>query len=370
MKPVRVLYVSGGSLDHGGIASWMLNFASQFDRDRIAVDFLMHGMEPGARENEATALGAKVYHVPYRRSDPVGNRREMGRVISGGYDIVHAHMDGMNAYPLGLAKRFGVKMRISHSHNTDFLTANPARRLLHVIARARIPQCATHLLACSEAAAVFLYGRRLVKQGNVKIVRNAIDIERYAFDADARTRVRDEFGFDSACVIGHVGRFDLRQKNQLFMIKAFSEAKKLRSDLKLVFVGDGKDRSAIEAYIQALGLNNDVVLTGFRDDVPALMSAFDAFALPSHFEGLGIVLIEAQANGLPCVASAEVPHDTMITDCTYLALSDREGWVRFLENVNVNRARALKRSVFTEHGYDIRSVASELSDFYLEGATK
>lgn len=368
MKPVRVLFISGGSLDHGGIASWMLNFASRFDRERVAVDFLVHGLEPGAREDEAVSLGAKVYHVPYRRNDPAGNRRGMEQAIASGYDIVHAHMDGMNAYPLGIAKRIGVPVRISHSHNTDFLTANPIRRALHRFARARIPKCATHLLACSEAAAKFLYGERLVKEGNVKTVRNAIETERYAFDADARTRIRAELGLDGACVIGHVGRFDIRQKNQLFLLDAFSEAKKHRPELKLALVGDGNDRSAIEARVCALDLDDGVVLTGFRDDVPALMSAFDAFALPSRFEGLGIVLVEAQASGLPCIASDAVPHEANVTNCEFLTLDSVETWAQVFIKAKVPESRAVDTADFQRMGYDITQAAGVLERFYLEVA--
>ncbi len=370
MRPVRVLFVSGGSLDHGGIASWMLNFASRFDREYVAVDFLVHGMEPGAREQEAVSLGAKVYHVPYRRNNPVVNRRGLKQAISAGYDVLHAHMDGMNAYPLGIAKRCGFGVRISHSHNTEFLTTNPVRRAFHMIARANIPRVATHLFACSEAAGRFLYGEERMQSEDVTIIRNAIDIERYQFQTEARIRVRKELGLNGAYAVGHIGRFDLWQKNQLFLLDAFFEAKKRRPDLKLVLVGDGNDRPAIEKRISDLKLGNDVILTGFRDDIPELLCAMDMFALPSHFEGLGIVLIEAQANGLPCVASNEVPRDTLVTDCTYISLADKDGWVRALADAVEKSNRSLKQDTFAAHGYDIRLAASKLSDFYLEVAHK
>ncbi len=370
MRPVRVLFVSGGSLDHGGIASWMLNFASRFDRKYVAVDFLVHGMEPGAREQDAVSLGAKVYHVPYRRNNPVGNKRGLAKAISAGYEVVHAHMDGMNAYPLGLAKRCGVGVRISHSHNTEFLTTNPVRRAFHMVARANIPRVATHMFACSEAAGRFLYGEKRIQSEDVTIIRNAIDIERYQFQPEARVRVRKEFGLDGAYAVGHIGRFDLRQKNQLFLLDAFFEAKKRRQDLKLILVGDGNGRPAIEKRISELRLGNEVILTGFRGDIPDILCAMDVFALPSHFEGLGIVLIEAQANGLPCVASSEVPRDTLVTDCTYLSLEDKDGWVRFFANAGEKSDRTLKQDVFAAHGYDIRLAARKLSDFYLEVASK
>lgn len=370
MRPVRVLFVSGGSLDHGGIASWMLNFASRFDREQVATDFLVHGMEPGARENEAASLGAKIYHVPYRKNDPAGNAHGLIEAISAGYDVVHAHMDGMNAYPLGIAKRAGVSVRISHSHNTDFLTANPVRRAYHMITRANIPRVATHLFACSEAAGKFLYGEKRVHRGNVRIIRNAIDLDRYRFDSDARARVRKELDLGDAPVIGTIGRFDLRQKNQLFLLDRFSEAKKLRPDLKLMLIGDGEDRIAIETRILELALVENVVLTGFRDDIPDLLSAMDAFALPSRFEGLGIVLIEAQANGLPCIASDNVPADTCVTECAYRTLTDIDGWSSCLAEVRKLPEREFQRAAFAEKGYDILAAANELTKFYREVARR
>lgn len=366
MKPVRVLYVSGGSLDRGGIAGWMLNFASRFDRKMVAVDFLVHGFDPGAREAEALALGAEVYHVPFRRSDPAGNRKGMTEAIGAGYDVVHAHMDGMNAYPLELAGRLAVPVRISHSHNTDFLTTNPIRRAAHEIARRRIPASATHLFACSEDAGRFLYGDALVNDGKVAIVRNAIDIGRYRFDESMRRNMRTELGLEERFIVGHIGRFDLHQKNQLFLIDSFEKSKKARGDLALVLVGDGQDRAQIEARISRLGLERDVVLTGFREDIPALLSAFDLFALPSVFEGLGIVLIEAQASGLDCLASTAIPRDTAITNCRYLPLYDTAAWEDAIVSAAAKPSRALPKQALAKRGYEITAAAAKLQRFYWE----
>ncbi|MCE5189672.1 MAG: glycosyltransferase family 1 protein [Eubacteriales bacterium] len=368
MKPVRVLYVGGGSLDRGGIASWMLNYASHFDRERVAVDFLVHGSESGAREAEALGLGATVYHIPYRRNDPAGNRKCLLQAIRAGYDVVHAHMDGMNAYPLELAKKAGVPVRISHSHNTDFLTGNPIRRAVHELARRRIPASATHLLSCSENAGRFLYGDALVNAGKVTIVRNAIDAGQYRYNESTRTTVRAEIGLNGRFVIGHIGRFDLRQKNQLFLLNAFAEAKKTRGALALVLVGDGQDRPQIEAQISRLGLERDVVLAGFREDVPALLSAFDLFVLPSVFEGLGIVLIEAQASGLSCLASDAIPRDTQIADCAYLSLDDTAAWANAFVHAASPITRNFPEREIIERGYAISTAAAQLQAYYEKAA--
>ncbi len=364
MNPLHVLYVSGGSLDRGGIASWMLNYAARFDRARVAVDFLLHGLEPGAREAEALSLGAKVFHIPFRRNDPAGNEAGIRACIGSGYDVVHAHMDGMNAYPLGIAKQLGVPVRMSHCHNTDFLTTNPIRRAAHELARRRIPAVATHLLACSADAGRFLYGGKRVQSGEVTIVRNAIDAVRYRFDEAARNRIRAELRLTNRVVIGHIGRFDLHQKNQLFLLEAFAAAKRERGDLSLVLVGDGEDRLKIEEQIARSGLKEDVILTGFREDIPALLSAFDLFALPSVFEGLGIVLIEAQASGLGCLASSAVPRDTKIVDCAYLPLNDSARWAEAFCRASVEQERFFPEQALAEKGYEIASAALQLQEYY------
>ena len=368
MNPVRVLYVSGGSLDRGGIASWMLNYAARFNRERVAVDFLVHGLEPGAREAEALSLGAKVVHVPYRRNNPTENEAGIRACIASGYDVIHAHMDGMNAYPLGIAKQLGVPVRISHCHNTDFLTTNPLRRAVHELARLRIPAVATHLLACSADAGRFLYGSKRMYSGDVTIVRNAIDAVRYRFDESERNRIRAELGLTNRFVIGHIGRFDLHQKNQLFLLEAFAAAKRERRDLALGLVGDGEVRVKIEEQIAHFGLTKDVVLTGFREDIPALLSAFDLFALPSRFEGLGIVLIEAQASGLGCLASCAVPRDTNISNCVYLPLNDSALWAENFVRASVSANRDWPEQALTEHGYEIALAAAQLQQFYEKAA--
>ena len=365
MNPVRVLFVSGGSLDYGGISSWMLSYAAEFDRCLVAVDFLVHGMELGAREIDALALGAKVYHVPYRGKQPLANQRGIERAIGAGYDAVHAHMDGMNAYPLEIAKRYGVPVRISHSHNTDFLTNHPFKRALHEAARKRIPKSATHLFACSEAAGRFLYGSTIYDSGRVSLVRNAIDADRFQFDPVTRERLRTELGVSDRFVIGHIGRFDLRQKNQLFLLEAFAEAKHSRPNLMLALVGDGADRAQIESRMRELSLTDDVLLLGYREDVSALYSVFDCFVLPSLFEGLGIVLIEAQASGLNCIASDVVPHETQLGNCTYLPM-EIGVWADAFARAQVKNSRKCPTEEIAAQGYDIHTAAKSLQQFYQE----
>ena len=372
MKPIRVLYVSGGSLDYGGISTVMLNYASRFDPAKVRVDFLVHGLASGPREEEAKALGAQIIHVPHKRDGYEKNRRALLDAFrAGGYDIVHAHMDGMNGYVLSLALRAGVPRRISHSHNTQFLTTNPLRLRLHRLTANRIPRVATDMLACSEAAGRFLYGDALFDAGRVAVVPNAIALSRFRFDAPGRERLRDALGVADKFVIGHIGRLDY-QKNQEFLLPVLEAVRKTRPETVLLLVGDGDARAELQAEIDRRGLADGVRLLGYREDVHTLLSAFDLFALPSRFEGLGIVLIEAQRSGLPCLASAEVPRETRVTDCRYLPLDDQGAWINAITDAKPYDARAREAvddAPFAAVGYDIDREAERMQSLYLERDT-
>ena len=369
--PVRVLYVNGGALDYGGVTTVMLNYAKHFDPEKVQVDFLVHGMEPGPREAEAKALGAEVIHVPYKVPHYFGNRAALLRAFSqGGYHVVHAHMDGMNGYILPLAKKAGVPVRVSHSHNTRFLTTNPVRVWMHRRAAGRIEQAATAMLACSPAAGRFLYGTGAMAAGRVTVMPNAMELERYAFDREKRRAVREKYALRDGFVIGHIGRFDY-QKNQAFLLPVLQRLLTQVPDARLVLVGDGADRPSAEAQAARLGVREAVVFPGFVADVPGMLSAFDAFALPSRFEGLGIVLVEAQASGLTCLASEAVPRETKVTDCRYLSLEDPTAWAKALQQIAAapkgeHARRIVDMDAFVEAGYDIKSEAEKLQRMYLE----
>ncbi len=365
MKPVRILWLNGGALDYGGISTFMMNYLSHMDRTRVAVDILVHGVQQGPREQEAVALGAKVMHVPYKRDGIARNRRAIRAAMAEGrYDIVHAHMDGENGAVLSLARDAGILCRMSHSHNTSFLTENPLKLMLLNRSARRIPSVATHLLACSEAAGRFLYGDAAVDAGCLTVVKNAIVPAAFRFDAAARNRMRERYRLGDTFVVGHIGRLDY-QKNQAFLLDAFAAALHKRPDMTLLMAGDGADRAALEAQAARLGVDHAVRMIGYCGDIPALLSAMDAFVLPSRFEGLGIVLIEAQASGLPCYASDAVPRDTLVTNCAYLPLTESK-WADALASMHFAADRTADDGAFAAHGYDVEQAAEALMRLYEE----
>ncbi len=162
----------------------------------------------------------------------------------------------------------------------------------------------------------------------------------------------------------------MTQKNQLFLLEAFAAAKSARPDIALALVGDGADRNLIEERIVTLGLQSDVILTGYREDIPAVYSAFDLFALPSCFEGLGIVLIEAQASGLPCIASDAVPRETLVTGCRYLPLDDANIWAKEFVASQASTNRVFPAQAILDCGYDIKTEALKLQQAYFEAVKR
>lgn len=360
-RPVRVLYVHGGKLNYGGTEAYMMNYYRHFDRTRLQVDFAVHGFERGVYEDEIEAMGGQVFYLPVKSRDYFGNIRALQKLFqSGRYEIVHAHMDAMNAVVLKQAKKCGIPVRISHSHNTQHQTQNCLKLMLNDFEKKQVSHYATELLTCSEAAGKWLYGDK-----PFTVLHNAIDAEQYRFSPQTREAVRESLGLRDRFVVGHVGRFHF-QKNHEFLLEIFRCLHREHPQAALLLVGDGELRTRLEEKIKAYGLTDDVILTGNRSDVASLLQAMDVFLFPSLFEGLGIVLIEAQAAGLPSVASSEVPAEADLTDTVrYLGLEQSpDVWAQAVwdagKAVREDRCDDVKAA-----GYDITEQARRLEEFYL-----
>lgn len=365
MKIIRVLYINGGIMDRGGISAYMMNYYRHIDRTKVQIDFVVHGFDKGVFDEEIREMGGQIYNVPVKSKDYFGNIRALRKIFkSGKYKIVHSHMDAMNTVVLKEAKKCGIPVRIAHSHNTEHLTSNKLKYFLNEIARKNVTKYSTHMCACSKMAGMWLFGNEAVENGNVKIIKNAIEVDKYRFDINARNRLRKELKLENNFIIGHVGRFDY-QKNHMFILDVFAEIVKHRSDTRLLLVGDGNLRNKIETKIEKLGLQNSVILLGQRADVNELMSMFDVFILPSLFEGLGIVAVEAQANGLTCYLSSGIPREVNVTNkIQFLEIDNIEEWIKAL--VNIQRSdRTICKTQFLKDGYEIGSAAEELCDMYI-----
>jgi glycosyltransferase involved in cell wall biosynthesis len=310
MKQIRVLHVVG-VMDRGGVETWLLHVMRCIDRRKLQMDFLVHTTRTGAYDAELQSLGARIFPCP-DTPHPLRYAKRFMEINgqSGPFDVIHSHLHGFSGFVMSLACGLRIPMRISHSHSCS--SRVPGSRGQHAYRHASrwlISANCTHGLAASGPAADDLFGERWQSDPRFEVLPCGVDLAPFRQTVD-RARVRSEFGFDNRnMVIGHVGRFD-GPKNHDFLVDIAAQAVAQNSDARLLLVGDGPLRPVIEAKVRQLGLTRHVIFAGSRSDVPRLLlGAMDKFLFPSLHEGLGLALIEAQAAGLPCAISSEIPSE-------------------------------------------------------------
>ncbi len=305
--PLRVLHVVE-KMGRGGIETWLMHMLRATDREEVQNDFLVHLREPGEYDEEITARGAKIYICPHD-GNPIAYAVRLSRILhKTAYDVVHSHLYPFSGLVLLVARLAGVPVRIVHSHTDTAaldLDAPLKRRLYLWLMIKLIDSCATAGLAVSaNAASAFRNGAS--SRLNWRIVPCGIDLAPFALLPD-KTMQRRKLGLpDDALVIAHVGRF-IVAKNHRFLLQVFGELAKIKPQSRLLLVGDGELRSETEALAASMAIADRVHFLGLRADVAAILAAADVFLFPSAFEGLGLVVIEAQAAGLPVVIADTVP---------------------------------------------------------------
>lgn len=366
MKPIRILYVNGGPLNRGGIESYMMNYYRNFDRNKIQIDFVSIGLEVAAYDYEIKSLGGQIYYIPKKSKDYFGYLKAIREIFkTKKYKIVHTHMDAMGMTVLKEAKKYGIPIRIAHSHNTQHLTKNLIKLRVNEHARKNIKKYATHLFACSEEAGKWLFGEEACKNREVDIIRNAIDIKRFSFDEEKRNYIRKKYGISNdEILVGHIGRFDY-QKNHQFLIDFFSKASNENEKIKLMLIGEGHLKNEIERKINDIGIKEKVILTGGVNNSNDYYNAFDIFVLPSLFEGLPVVGIEAQANGVDCIFSNTITKELLInSNIDFLSIQNVSEWVEIIKKKTIYN-RSNNEINISDHGYNIRHEAKLLQEKYI-----
>lgn len=362
MDKIKILYIYGDTLRYGGIEMFMMNMFRNIDRQQVQIDFLLQSSERSQLEEEVKQAGSTIYYAPKPSKDFIGYHRVMRKVLSSGeYRIVHAHCDAMNYRIMKLAKQCGVPVRIAHSHNTEHLLTSKLRLVYYEYCRRRVGKYATHCWACSDAAGRWLFGKYMYT-----VIPNAIKLEKFLFDAGKRTSLREEMGFDEKdIVLGHVGRFDF-QKNHEFLIEILEQLKLLKNGhrYRLLMVGDGHLREGIEKLCAVKGLTNDVVFAGVVENPQDYYNAMDLFLLPSLFEGYPLVITEAQANGLPCIASNQITQEVNLENWVQFCPLELPAWVKAVEEQKTGRVEHPEEALI-QHGFDVHSAAGKLQDMYL-----
>lgn len=311
-KQIRIAHIVGKWLG-GGVESVIMNYYRNIDRDNIQFDFLCDEDSTDIPYDEIEKLGGRVILIPpYQKIFKY--QKELIRIFKeNNYKIVHSHINVLSVFPLRAAKKAGVPVRIAHSHSTTN-KKEWKKNLVKQILRPFSKVYANKYMCCSDLAGRWLFGNKTYDEGKVYLLNNAIDTDKFKYDEEVRKEKRKELNIDDdTFVIGHIGRF-VAQKNHEFLIDVFNEVHKEKENSILLLVGQGPLQLKIKEKVEELNLSDSVIFLGQRNDVNELYQAMDLFLFPSLYEGLGMVLIEAQCSGLPCVVSTEVPIISKVTN--------------------------------------------------------
>lgn len=365
-EPKRVLHVLG-RLDRGGAETLVMNLYRNIDRNKVQFDFVIHTTDKCDYNDEIKSLGGRIYSLPtYTGKNHLQYKKSWNRLFIDHpeYNIIHGHVRSTASIYLKVAKKNGL-ITIAHSHNTSSGIGFAA--IVKYILQYKIRYTADFLFACSKNAGVWLFGKRACKKSNFYILNNAIDTEIFTFNEEIRLEKRNEFEISDKFVIGHVGRFHT-QKNHGFIIDIFKEVYDENKNTVLMLVGDGDLRHLIEEKVNKLGLIDNIIITGVRSDIPELYQAMDLFLFPSLYEGLGMVAIEAQASGLPCIIANTIPEEVYITSLVEtLSLKDSANlWAKHVLNYTNGYNRLNMELEIKNARYDIKEIGLRMEQFYIK----
>ena len=363
-EPIRVLQIIG-FVCGGGVEAVIMNYYRNIDRNKIQFDFIIDGYEKTALDNEISSLGGKVYKVEPYTKNPFKNIYQIYRIVKdNNYQIVHSNMNTLSVFSLFAAWLAGAKVRILHNHSTA-VKSEKLRSAMKYILRPFAPVFANKYMACSKLAGEWMYGKKKMEKGKVKVLNNAINVDDFAYNSKLGEKLRQDLNIDKdTLVIGHVGRF-MYQKNHDFLIDIFKEIHKQKNNSLLLLIGDGSLRVAIEAKVQNYGLKDCVKFLGLRKDVKDLYNAMDVFVLPSWYEGLPVVSVEAQANGLPCFISDKVSKECNLSSSMYFISLDKNArdWSKEILDSNITRNKNAKQELIANN-FEIKNEARKLIDLY------
>ena len=360
---IKVLQVMA-ALREGGVETLLHSFYECVDKEKFHFDVACFSHADGVYREKFEKLGCKIIALPSKKQLFKSAKALYAALKEGGYDIVHVHQDDLSFLSILVAWRAKVPVRIVHSHLGKYPHSLP-RKILSSITNPIMFRLANGYFACSEKAKKEFYPARL--QDRVFVMQNGIPTDRFRFSEETRKEVRAEWGIhEDHIVVGSIARMT-DQKDPLYLVDIFRELYQGNNNFRLMLVGDGVLREAVEQRIAAYGLQNVCILTGARNDAWRFYNALDVFALPSSWEGLGISFVEAQTNGLPTYASLEVPAETKISDLIEYLPKDEgpELWAR-----RILQSQGRDSNPALDNRYDIRATAEAVCNTYAKWVTE
>ncbi len=371
MKKVLVFGITDNP---GGVESVIMNYYRNIDRKKIQFDFLCN-TEIVAYEDEIKKLGGTIYRVTARSKDRKKFYQDLDEFFknhSNEYIAIWVNVCSLaNIDYLKYAKKYGIKRRIIHSHNSQNMDSF-VRGILHRLNKLVLIKYATDFWSCSEKSSEWFYFKKIINSDEYLLVNNAIDCDKFKYSENTRKKYRDEFCLQDKFIIGNVGRLHF-QKNQDFAIDVFNEYLKQDPNSILMLVGDGEDKEKLEKKVSELNIIDKVMFMGVRDDVNNLYQAMDLFLFPSLFEGLSLSLLESQASGIDCLVSDTVSSESFFSDnLTSLSLSDSvDSWIKKIGEFKANRSNRKNCSSMTckkisDAGYSIEFEAKKIQENFLK----
>ena len=357
MKKILIV-ITTSFVPFGGLTTVVMNYYRALDKKGLKIDFASTNEAPTSLKKELEENGSKYYCLGRRRNIFSYINRLDKLLVN--YDVIHVHGNSATMYlELFPAKKRHVQMRIAHVHTTQ--TQHPLiNKIIYPIFRK----------SYNKAIAVSVDSGEWLFKKNYTILNNAIDVRRYSFSEERRTITRNNLGISLDCfVVGNVGKINA-PKNQKYLLGVLKQLKKRINNCKLLIVGGGELEYELRKMSTTYGIEKDVIFTGMVDDASNYLQAFDFFAFPSIFEGLGLALIEAQASGLKCIISDKVPNEAIVSDLVKVAQIDNNfnEWSNYIANNQhydrkSNSLRAIES--IKEHGYYIKNEANKLKEIYM-----
>lgn len=364
-EPIRVASVIGRYIG-GGVEAVTINYYRNIDKNKVQLDFICDEDSTNIPYEEIEKMGGKVIIIP-SYSKPFKYHKELKRVLKdGNYKIIHSNINTLSVFSLFAAKCAGVPVRIAHSHSTTN-KKEKKKNLMKQVLRPFSKVFATDYMCCSELAGRWLFGNKEYDKGNVYLLNNAIDLDKFKYNESLRKKKRKELGIkNDTLVIGHIGRF-VAQKNHDFLIDIFNEIHKKNNNSILLLAGQGPLMEDIKNKVKDLNLNDSVKFLGQRNDANELYQALDVFLLPSLYEGLPVVGVEAQAAGLLCYLSDDMTKETKVLDITkFMSLNNTpEEWANNILDDVKKYKRIDTSKEMTAKNFNIKEEAKKLEEYYL-----
>lgn len=360
-EPIRILHIVQ-KMEAGGTQAFLMNLYRNIDRNKIQFDFLVEYEEKEFYDDEIISLGGKIYYTNFRKTlNVIKFKKTLSNILKEHpeYKIVHIHATAIGKICTDTAKKCGVKTIIAHTHNNS--AVKDWKYYPKILLRKLYTHGPTDFFACSEDA-----GRYTFKNKKFTVIYNAIDINKFLFKQKVRKEFRKELNLEDKFVIGNIGRLH-KQKNQSFLIDVFNEIQKKKDSAVLLIIGKGPLKNELEEKVKNLGISSKVFFLENRKDIERIYQGMDVFVLPSLFEGLGIVAIEAQTSGLPVIASTGVAKEANITDnIRNIDLNEPiDAWVEAICKAKVKNRRSIE-NIVRKSKFNIKNNTKFLQEFYLK----